>query len=120
LAANGELGQARRAVPYDSTRRASRSGAALALLLVAAGCGHRASGEECERIVSRIAELELERQPGAHRQSPAERKAEVEATKRSLRDSTLKDCVGRRVTDRAMRCVERARTSQEIVDECFD
>ncbi len=45
---------------------------------------------------------------------------EVEATKKALRDTTMKDCVGTRITEGAMTCVREAKTSQEIVDGCFN
>ncbi len=90
----------------------------LLVAVLAGGCGHRASVAECEQIVERIAELEIQKQPAAL--SEAEKKSEIESARQSLRQSTLKDCVGRRVTDRAMLCVERAKTSQEIVEDCFD
>lgn len=103
-----------------SSRAAPRPGH-LALLVLAAsglvGCGHPATVEECEEIVERIARLELEKKnPG----NPAAVEQEIEATKQSLRDSTMKDCVGKRLTSGAMQCVRKAKSSKEIVDDCFD
>ena len=73
-------------------RRAS--GAQLGLLaLCLAGCGHPATEAECE---------------------------EIESTKKSVRDSMLKECVGRRLTAKAMECVRSAKTSKQIVEDCFD
>lgn len=87
--------------------------AALALT----GCGHPASVEECEIIVERIARLELEkREPN----NPGRVQEEIEATKEELRNSTMKNCVGKRITNAAMTCVKQAKTSQEIVEDCFD
>ena len=103
----------------SAPRKLVSSLAALAVAL-ATGCGHHASEAECDEIVERIATLEFARQPGAARQSADDRRSEIDATKKSLRDTTLKGCIGRRVTDRAMRCVRQARSSQEIVDGCFD
>ncbi len=80
------------------------------------GCGHPASVEECEEIVARIAELELEKR----KVHPDEVKAEIESTKKAVRESTMKECVGKRITERAMKCVRNAKSSQEIVDDCFE
>jgi hypothetical protein len=32
----------------------------------------------------------------------------------------MKDCVGRRITNKAMRCVREAKNSKHIVEDCFD
>lgn len=87
------------------------------VLLSVSGCGHPASVAECEEIVTRIARLELEKQ------YPENSKAverETESTKKALEKTTMKDCVGKRITDSAMKCVKNAKTSKEIVDKCFD
>jgi len=96
---------------------ALRTVAALAALLFATGCGHPASVEECEEIVERIARLELEKKNAGNQQAISD---EIEATKKSLRESTMKDCVGKRITPAAMRCVRGAKSSKQIVEECFD
>ncbi|HEY4104965.1 MAG TPA: hypothetical protein VGM44_13800 [Polyangiaceae bacterium] len=87
------------------------------LLALVSGCGHPASDKECQEIVERIATLELEKAGG-----PSDPKAvgqEVDETKKALANNTLKDCVGKRITERAMQCVRTAKTSSEIVDDCF-
>lgn len=85
--------------------------------VAALGCGHPATEAECEEIVERVARLELEKKnPG----NPEAVKDEIEATKKSVRESMLKECVGRRITDDAMRCVRKAKTSKEVVEDCFD
>jgi hypothetical protein len=81
------------------------------------GCGHPATDKECQEIVERIATLELEK-AGA----PIDAKsvgAQIDETKKALAANTLKDCVGKRITERAMQCVRTAKTSAEIVDDCF-
>lgn len=88
------------------------------LLLTAAlasGCGHPASVEECEEIVSRIATLELE----ARQVAAEDRDEEIQRLKESVRESTMKDCVGNRITDGAMQCVREANSSKEVI-HCFD
>jgi hypothetical protein len=90
----------------------------LALLgVLVAGCGRPATLEDCEFIVERIAHLEIETRNPGH---PELVREEVESTKQAIRESTMSQCVGRRITDGALECVRNAKTSQEIVDECFD
>jgi hypothetical protein len=81
-----------------------------------AGCGHPATVSECDEIVERIARLELEQRTS----NPEAVRDEVESTKESLRQTTMKDCVGKRITNHAMQCVRQAKTSKEIVEHCFD
>ena len=85
------------------------------LVLATAGCGHPASVGECEQIVERIAQLELEKR-GIDPKAIA---TEVQSTKQEMHDRTMKECVGRRITDRALRCVHDAKRSEQI-EECFD
>lgn len=93
------------------------SRACLLLALAVPGCGHRATVEECEEIVERIARLELEKRSS---DNPSEVAAQIDEMKKQLRDTTMKDCVGKRITEGAMRCVREAKTSKEIVEQCFD
>jgi hypothetical protein len=89
----------------------------LPLLGSVVGCGHPASDKECQQIVERIATLELEKAAGT-----SDAKAvgsQVDETKKALAPNTLKDCVGKRITERAMECVRSAKTSSQIVDDCF-
>ena len=81
------------------------------------GCGHPASNKECQEIVERIALLELEK--ASHSSDPKTLGAQVDETQRALASNTLKDCVGKRITERAMQCVRAAKDSQQIVDDCF-
>ena len=84
----------------------------------AIGCGHPASKAECEEIVERIAKLEIQKKKFLT--DPAAIKAEIAATKQTLRDSTMKNCVGKRITKGAMECVRSAKTADAIVNGCFD
>ncbi|HTA90589.1 MAG TPA: hypothetical protein VK745_13460 [Polyangiaceae bacterium] len=86
-------------------------------LTLAVGCGHPASEKECQEIVERIAALELEKAGGAT--DPKSISEQIDATKKALASNTLKDCVGKRITERAMQCVRTAKTSSQIVDDCF-
>ncbi len=89
----------------------------LSALMCGLGCGHPATDKECQEIVERIATLELEKQSG--NSDPKSVGAQVDETKKALAPNTLKDCVGKRITERAIQCVRGAKTSQEIVDDCF-
>jgi hypothetical protein len=92
----------------------------LPLIFVAAlpACGHPASIEECEEIVERVARLELEEHLGTKNAGAVKR--EVQSTKQALRESTLKDCVGKRITKKALGCVRQAKSAREVVEDCFE
>ena len=63
-----------------------------------------------------IATLELEK-AGA----PTDAKtvgAQIDETKKALASNTLKDCVGKRITDGMMACVKTAQTADQI-DKCL-
>jgi hypothetical protein len=86
--------------------------AALAL----AGCGHPASVEECNAIIAKIAEHELHAQ---NITDPAVIAQRTEAVKTARGEELLKRCVGKRITERALACVDRATTAKEI-DSCLE
>lgn len=88
-----------------------------ALLPALAGCGRPATQAECDEIVGRIAELELGETNTA---DPAEVEKQIAETKQVFRDKTRAQCVGKRVTDYALRCVRNAKTAEEIVKKCLD
>jgi hypothetical protein len=98
-------------------RRTSRALWMVLAIASVTACGHPASQAECDEIVERVARLELEKRfPG----NPEAVEAEIEQTRQSLKSSTMKDCVGKRITARAMKCVRQAKTSKEIIDDCFN
>jgi hypothetical protein len=87
----------------------------VALLFIFLGaCGRPATQQECDEIVVRVTELELKSRGVAGGDGQ-----EVQDTKEALRKSTLHDCVGRRISDKAMACVRSATTAQQLVNECF-
>lgn len=87
----------------------------LMLALGASACGRKATVEDCERIVQRIAELEL-----VDVVPKEELGAEVEEAQKSFRERALADCVGRRITEKSLACVGAARTTEAVIDDCFD
>ncbi len=96
---------------------------AVATLLVAlscsalVGCGRSATEADCEQILEKAARLEMEERLG----KPDEKlvASEVAATKKSMRDAMMKQCVGKRITDSALECVKNAKTSKELTEDCF-
>jgi hypothetical protein len=89
-------------------------GFGILLLAVVAGCGRPATEGECDEIVARITELELKARGIAGNNAD-----EIKETKAALRKETLRGCVGRRISDKALGCVRSAKTAQQIVSECF-
>src|SRR5690606_9764794 len=75
------------------------------------GCGRPATEAECEQILERTARLELQERLGAADAKLVE--AEVQSTKQAMRKSMMEKCVGKRITDGALECVRKAKTSQE-------
>lgn len=96
--------------------RRTLAGAFGVVALGLAGCGHPATREECDQIITRTAEIELHAQHVTDPSAIAER---VAAAKASKGDALLDRCVGRRITDRALACVRQA-ASAEQVDRCLD
>lgn len=100
------------------TWRALRLAAApLFALVTLAGCGRPATEEECGRIVERITQLELAE---AKIGDPKNIAAQVKRTKSALKATAMKQCVGRRITPDAIRCVDEATSANHIIEVCFD
>ena len=96
--------------------RASKAvpGVILVSTWLLAGCGRPATLEECNEIVSRITQLELQARGSAGQSTDL-----VKETVEAMKKTTLKDCVGRRIDNQAMNCVRKAQNTQQIVKECF-
>ncbi len=92
-------------------------GLALVALLALVGCGHPATEKECQEIADKVTELELAASPAS--QDPDTRQEQLERTRSWVKESQLKTCVGRRITEQAMQCVRAAKKAQEITDTCF-
>jgi hypothetical protein len=88
--------------------------AVLWLTILASACGRPATEQECDEIVTRITELELKARGMAGNAAD-----EVQGTKDALRKTTLRDCVGRRISEKALACVRAATSAEQIVRECF-
>ena len=90
-------------------------GPALVLALGLLGCGRKATVEDCQQIVKRIVELELQSVVPEQ-----ELGSEVRDAQQALRERALSDCVGRRITEKSLACVAAAKTAADVIDECFD
>jgi hypothetical protein len=87
------------------------------LVFGALACGRPATQDECRVILRRAAELQLEEQFAASREVV---QAELDAIEASMKDAMMQKCVGKRITDGALSCVKRAKTSKELLDVCLD
>jgi hypothetical protein len=91
-------------------RHVLASGLALGL-----GCGHAATERECVEIFERSAELELRARSVTDPEEVRRRVAEARAARG---DGLVKGCVGKRITDDALRCV-RGAESPEALEGCL-
>jgi hypothetical protein len=100
-----------------------RGGAGLSVVWLAviltstlSGCGRtRASAADCEKILDRIVEIELQER-GFRDQALADRK------RRELRETLsaqLKECQGKQLKPGALACVAKAKSAEEISHECL-
>jgi hypothetical protein len=88
------------------------------LLLVAFGvgaCGRPATEDECREILRRTAELEMQGRLGSRELI----EAEIKALEASMRPQMMKKCVGKRITDDAMACVRKAKSAEQLAQDCF-
>ncbi len=86
--------------------------AAFSLLALSAlaGCGRKATEADCQLIVDRNVDVQMR---AMNITDPAAITKKQEDLRAVMKDS-LKDCVGRRVTDGMMDCVKEAKTTDEI------
>lgn len=89
----------------------------LPVLLALAGCGRPATVQECEEIASRVATLEYE---AASKSKAPPQPDQIQTIRARVRDAMMKGCVGKRITEKALRCVRNAKTAEAIQKECFD
>ena len=106
-----------RASALNSLRVRRPLAATVLTLVLATACGRPATEQDCDEIVSRIAELELrEGSPG----DPGDVKKQVEETRAAFHEQSKRECVGKRITAEALTCVRNATTAAEIVKECLN
>jgi hypothetical protein len=108
----------RRVVPRLTLLRSLGLGLGLVplplLLLGLAGCGRKATREDCEAVVDKNVELQLKALGVTDPAVVGKRRDEMRA---SMRDD-IEKCVGKRVTDAMMTCVKSAETAEKI-DKCL-
>lgn len=85
------------------------------VVVMVLGCGRKATVEDCQQIVKRIVELELESVV-----SKQDLGTEVSQAQQTFKDRALSDCVGRRITDSSLACVKTAKNTATIIDDCFN
>lgn len=93
----------------------SRFAPLVLISLLAFGCRY-ATEKDCEHIIDRIVELELKEQGITNPDLIEQRKAE---TRRKKRDELITGCVGKRITDAAMTCIDNASSSKDITQRCL-
>jgi hypothetical protein len=96
-------------------RAALVASTALAALAALSGCGHPASREECDELFAKNAEIELAAQRVTDPKVVADRTAAARAAEG---DAFAGRCLGKRITQRALSCVRKA-TSAEQLDHCL-
>jgi hypothetical protein len=79
-------------------------------------CGHPATQEECEEIFRRSAELTLKEKDVRDR---AEINEQIKQARTVKGDKLIEECIGRRITEKAMECVRQSESPQEL-DACLD
>jgi hypothetical protein len=102
-----------RAMKHGAGLQAKVVGPLLALFVL--GCGREATVEDCQQIVKRIVELELESVVPEQDLS-----AEVQEAQQAFRERASANCVGRRITEKSLACVAAAKTAEAVIDDCFD
>lgn len=85
-------------------------------LLMLGACGRPATEEECLRILRKAARVELTGRLDKNEELISKELAEIE---KAMKPAMEKKCVGKRISDDTLRCVERATTKEELFGECF-
>lgn len=78
-------------------------------------CGHPATLDECRYIFDRSTELELSAQKVA---DPTLVQKRVEELRHAGGDDLIRQCVGKNITDSALKCVRGAQTLDEL-EKCL-
>ena len=87
----------------------SRLGVVL-VAAVCAACGRKATEGDCQLIVDRSVELQMKEMEKSEREAIEKRQQQL----RKELEGEMKDCVGRRVTEKMMACVRAAQSSADL------
>lgn len=79
--------------------------------LGAVSCGRRATQADCDAIVDRMVVVKLKERNITDPDSVSKMQAEL----RKDADSDIPGCVGKRITDSAMKCIQKAETQEAII-----
>jgi hypothetical protein len=82
---------------------------------LSAGC-HRATEQDCEKILDRMVELELKDQGIVDTGTIDARK---EAARAKKHDDLMRNCVGKRLPKSSLDCIDKAQTPDEITEKCL-
>jgi small lipoprotein (TIGR04454 family) len=95
----------------------ARLASILLVLLSISSCGRPATVQECDEIASRVATLEYE---AASKSKSPPQPDQIQTIRARVHDAMLKGCVGKRITEKALRCVRKAKSADAIQKDCFD
>jgi predicted transcriptional regulator len=85
-----------------------------ALAVLSAACSHPATPEECEKILEKTAELKLRERFS----DPVQIEEQIAAYKRSQGEKVIDKCVGKKINEGTIGCIEKAE-SQDQIDTCL-
>lgn len=95
-------------------RRALVAISFLCFAFLGAGCGRKATRADCEKFFDKNVEVKMKEEGNTDAASIAKRQTEL----RNDRKDDIDQCVGRRITDGMLKCVDAAQTAQDI-DKCL-
>lgn len=81
------------------------------LALAALSCGRHATQADCDKILDRMVVVKLKERNITDPPSVQKMQAEL----RKDAETDLPGCVGKRITDSAMACIEKAETQEAII-----
>lgn len=88
----------------------SRAAVFLAATLLGA-CGRPATEADCQLVLDKLVEVELK----AAKTTDPDSVAKKQASLRESMKNELKDCVGRKVSDRMLGCVREAQATADVL-----
>lgn len=103
-----------RVTPAMFRRRAFVAMFVASSLFILAGCGRKATRTDCEKFFDKNIEVKMKEDGTTDPNS-------IQARQKSLREEKKDDidqCVGRRITDGMLKCVDGAQTASDI-DKCL-
>ncbi len=103
-----------RAIDF-ARRYAAQILAAISLAMLFASCHKRATRNECQTIFDRIVELELG-EIGYRDPALAARKRRHLTWRHR---ATIAECIGRRLPPNALRCIQKAKSTEELSHQCL-